>query len=113
VATRPSYLVPAWSNSSWTLYRVAYARPLASPATVVRVDDRAVVIDVGAVTTFHLAIRWSPYLVVTDAAGQRQGCLGPAGGWTVVRVPAPGRYIVTPDFDGNLRHGAPDCGLQR
>jgi hypothetical protein len=113
VATRPSYLVPAWSNSSWTLYRVAYARPLASPATVVRVDDRAVVIDVGAVTTFDLAIRWSPYLVVTDAAGQRQGCLGPAGGWTVVRVPAPGRYIVTPDFDGNLRHGAPGCGPQR
>jgi len=110
VATRPGYLVKIWSDSSWTLYRVAQARPLASPATVVRVDDRAVVIDVGEVTTVHVAIRWSPYLVVTDAAGRRQGCVAKAGDWTQVRVPAAGRYTVTADFAGNLRHGPPGCG---
>jgi hypothetical protein len=110
VATRPAYLVTIWSTRDWTLYRVVHARPLARPATVVRVDDRAVVINVGAVTTVHLAIRWSPYLVVTDPAGGRQGCVDSAGGWTYVRVPAPGRYTVTADFDGNLRHGQPRCG---
>jgi hypothetical protein len=112
VAARPGYLAQIWSNSSWTLYRVDRARSLASPATVVRVDDRRVVLDVGTVTTVRLAIRWSPYLAVTDVAGRRQGCLGPAGGWTKVRVPAPGRYVVTADFDGNLRHGQPGCGAR-
>jgi len=110
VATRPDYLLPIWSNRDWTLYRVVHAPALARPATVVRVDDRAVVIDVGAVTTVHLAVRWSPYLVVTDRAGRRRGCVGIAGGWSYVRVPAPGRYTVTADFDGNLRHGQPRCG---
>jgi hypothetical protein len=110
VATRPDYLMPIWSNSDWSLFRVVRARPLASPASVVRVDDKAVVLDVGDVTTVHLAIRWSPYLAVTDAAGRRQGCVGSAGRWTYVRVPAPGRYTVTADFDGNLRHGQPGCG---
>lgn len=112
VAAQPNYLVTIWSNRNWTLFRVVHARPLARPATVVRVDDRAVVIDVGEVTTVHLAIRWSPYLVVTDAAGKRQGCVGSAAGWTYVRVPGPGRFTVTADFDGNLRHGPPGCGLR-
>jgi hypothetical protein len=112
VATRPDYLVAMWSNHDWTLYRVVQARQLARPATVVHVDDRAVVIKVGAVTTVHLAIRWSPYLVVTDGSGRRRGCIGSAGGWTYVRVPAPGRYTVTADFDGSLWHGQPRCGRQ-
>jgi hypothetical protein len=111
VATRPGYLATIWSNRDWTLYRVAHARPLARPATVVQVDDRAVVINVGTVTTVHLAIRWSPYLVVTDASGRRRGCVGISAGWTYLRVPAPGRYTLTADFDGNLRHGQPRCDV--
>jgi hypothetical protein len=109
VATRPEYLVKIWSSESWTLFRVADALPLARPATVQRVDDRAVVIKVGSVKEVQLAIRWSPYLVVTDEAGVRQGCVGNARDWAYVRVPAPGVYTVTADFDGNLRHGPPGC----
>jgi hypothetical protein len=112
VATRPDYLVPIWSNSDWTLFRVAHARSLARPATVVRVDDSAVVIDVGEVTAVQLAVRWSRYLVVTDAAGVLRGCVGRAGGWTYIQVPAAGRYTVTSSFGENLRHGPPDCVLR-
>jgi hypothetical protein len=110
VAGQPDYLEMVWSNKNWSLFRVAHARPLASPARVVQVDDKRVVIDVGAATTVHLAIRWSPYLIVTDAVGRREGCIGNAERWTVVEVQAPGRYIVTADFDGTLRHGSPGCG---
>ena len=69
VARHPAYLDEIWSNEDWRLYRVRDAGPLAWPATVVAIDDRTVTVDVGAVTTVNLALRWSPYLVVTDGSG--------------------------------------------
>jgi hypothetical protein len=109
VASHPAYLTKVWANRSWTLYRVVDARPLASRATVVQLDDRAITLEVGAATRVDVAVRWSRYLVVTDGRGTRRGCVGSRAGWTFIRVPAPGRYVLTADFDGSFRHGQQGC----
>jgi hypothetical protein len=109
VAKHPAYLTRVWTSRSWTLFRVVDARPLASPATVVQLDDRAITLEVGAETRVDVAVRWSRYLVVTDGRGTRRGCVGSSGGWTYLRVPAHGRYLLTADFDGSLRHGPQVC----
>jgi hypothetical protein len=98
-----------WSSRSWSLYRVVDARPLASPATVVQLDDRAITLEVAAATRVDVAVRWSRYLVVTDGHGARRGCVGRRGSWTYVRAPVPGRYVLTADFDGSFRHGPQAC----
>ncbi|MGZ4609888.1 MAG: hypothetical protein ACXV2H_06495, partial [Actinomycetes bacterium] len=72
IARHPTYLRPIWSSGTWTLYRVVDAAPLATPATVLRVDDRVLTLGVVA-PVVHLAVRWSPYLVVTDRSGSLVG----------------------------------------
>ena len=109
VASHPAYLTRVWASRSWSLYRVVDARPLASPATVVQLDDRAITLEVGAATRVDVAVRWSRYLIVTGRRGTRSGCVGSRAGWTYLTVPAPGRYVLTADFDGSLRHGQQGC----
>jgi hypothetical protein len=109
VARHPAYLTQIWSSSTWRLYRVVGSSPLARTATVVAVDDRAITLDIGKVTTVELAVRWSPYLVVTDVHGARSGCIDNRAGWTYLSVAKPGRYIVTADFGGGIRQGPPTC----
>jgi hypothetical protein len=60
-----------------------------------------------------VAVRWSRYLVVTDERGARRGCVGSTAGWTYLTVPAPGRYVLTADFDGSFRHGPQACPAGR
>jgi hypothetical protein len=109
IATRPSYLRPIWSNRDWTLYRVVNARPLADGATVLQMDDRGLTLAVHSLTVL-LAVRWSPYLVVTDPAGRAVlGCVSQRVGWVEVTVPTPGTYRVVADFDGRLRGDQAGC----
>jgi hypothetical protein len=103
------YLTEIWSNQDWTLYRVVNAPGLASPASVLEIDDRGLTIAARA-TTVDLAVRWSRYLVVTSASGEPvAGCVGERNGWTFIRVPAPGPYRVVADFDGKLRGNHSGC----
>ena len=97
------YLEPIWTNRDWTLFRVRAARPLAEGATVRAVDDEAVVISAERGGPVRLAVRWSPYLVVTDALGHRAGEVrGDGDGMTVVELERGGTFRVTADFDGSL-----------
>jgi len=110
VATGPSYLQPVWSNDDWTLYRVRGAAPLARPGTILEIDDRGLTLAAKA-STVQIAVRWSPYLVVTDRQGRLiNGCVGERAGWTFIQVPARGVYRVVADFDGQLRRQQPGCG---
>ncbi|MEP6760189.1 MAG: hypothetical protein ABJA93_02345 [Sporichthyaceae bacterium] len=103
VSTGLPYLKAIWSNDDWTLYRVENAASLASPGSVLEIDDRGLTIAAQA-TTVNLAVRWSRYLVVTSASGELvAGCVGERDGWTFVRVPTPGPYRIVADFDGRLR----------
>ena len=109
VATGPPYLRAIWSNEDWTLYRVVNAPPLARPAAVLEIDDRGLTLAARA-RTVHLAVRWSPYLVVTHRSGRLvTGCVGRRDGWTFIRIPTPGTYRVVADFDGQLRRNQPPC----
>jgi hypothetical protein len=112
VASHPAYLQEIWHSATWRLYRVTDAPPLARPGRVVAVDDRAITLDIGPVTTVRLAVRWSPYLVVEDRTGQRRGCVGRNGRWTSLQVAAPGRYVVSADFDGSIRQGPQSCPVR-
>jgi hypothetical protein len=110
VSTGLPYLEVIWSNADWTLYRVLSAPGLATPGTVLEIDDRGLTIAAHA-TTVRLALRWSPYLVVTTAYGRRvAGCVGERDGWTFINVPVRGTYRVVADFDGQLRGGQSHCG---
>jgi hypothetical protein len=98
-----AYLQPVWASRDWTLYRVLDPAPLVTGATVLAVDDEAVVVSVARAGRVHLAVRWSPYLVVTDEAGGPDGVVArDAGGQTVATLDRPGTYRVTADFDGTL-----------
>ena len=109
VATEPPYLRTIWSNKDWTLYRVEGSAPLAHPATVLDIDDRGLTLEARD-RTVQIAVRWSPYLVVTDASGRLvRGCVGQRAGWTFIRVPDPGVYRVVADFDGQLRRNQRGC----
>ena len=109
VSTGLPYLQAIWSNADWTLYRVLDAPGLATPGTVLEIDDRGLTIAARA-TTVRLALRWSPYLVVTTASGRPvAGCVGERDGWTFIHVPAPGTYRVVADFDGQLRRSQSPC----
>jgi hypothetical protein len=103
------YLRVIWSNQDWTLYRVVNAAALARPADVLEIDDRGLTLLTRA-RMVSLAVRWSPYLVVTDASGRSvAGCVGQREGWTFIEVPSPGTYRVVVDFDGQLRRSQPSC----
>jgi hypothetical protein len=110
VSTGLPYLQEIWSNADWMLYRVRNAPGLATPGSVLEIDDRGLTIAARA-PTVRLALRWSPYLVLTTASGAPVvGCVGKRDGWTFINVPAPGTYRVVADFDGQLRRSQSGCG---
>ena len=109
IATQPRYLLRVWSNDAWTLYRVRDATSLVESATVLQLDDRGVTFKVRDTHTIRLAVRWSPYLVITPRSGGAVRCLDQVDGWVRFRPERPGTYRLTADFDGNLRHAAQLC----
>ena len=110
VATGLPYLQAIWSNEDWTLYRVVNAprsgaARLPSWRSTTGPDARR---HVRARCAWR--VRWSPYLVVTDASGRPvDGCVGERDGWTFINVPSPGTYRVVADFDGQLRRSQAGC----
>lgn len=90
------YLRPVWSNEDWRLYRVVPARPLASGATIVSIDQSGLTFRAPQAGWVTLQMRWSPYLHVSGSPG---ACLMRRGAWTSVHVPAPGDYTMFASLD--------------
>jgi hypothetical protein len=85
------YLTPIWSDPHWRLYAVAGPQPIvAPPATLVTQDAASVTFDVPAAGDVVVRVRHSRWLTVSGGASAEA-----TGEWTVVRVPAAGRYTLT------------------
>ncbi|WP_412747242.1 hypothetical protein [Krasilnikovia sp. MM14-A1004] len=84
------YLKPVWSDAHWRLYAVDGPVPLvAAPARLVAHTAAAVTFDAPAAGEVRLRVRHSRWLHADHGASVAKD-----GDWTVVRVPAPGRYTV-------------------
>jgi len=87
VARGLPYLRLAWRGAHWRLYEVADPAPLADPpASVLHVGTDDLTLAVPRLAILRLRVRWTPYWTVV--AGN--ACVEPDGGWTRLRVRAPG-----------------------
>jgi hypothetical protein len=87
VAGGPSWLVPVWKDSGWTVYRVSDAVPLVSaPASVVRTSAADLVVRMPAAGSVTVRIAYSPWLRAQGA------CVRRSGDWTRLTVPSGGVY---------------------
>ncbi len=84
------YLAQVWAGGHWRLYAVADPTPIvAAPATLVGQDAAHLTLAAPAAGDVPVRVRWTRWLTVTGGAEARRD-----GDWTVLRVPAPGRYTV-------------------
>jgi hypothetical protein len=101
------YLVDAGRHGAWQLFRVRDPAPLvrSGPARVVAGDDTGVTLQATGPGEVRVAVRWTPYAVVTPG-----GCARDDDGWTAVRLPAPGTYRLSAAFRPlaavTARHGS-------
>ena len=85
------YLTPVWSDADWRLYAVADPVPVVSaPATLVSQTAAALTVDSPVAGDVSVRVRFSRWLTTTGGAQVRRD-----GDWTVLRVPAPGRFTLT------------------
>ena len=85
------YLSEIWRDAHWRLYSVADPQPIvAPPATLVEQDAAALTFDVGASLDVVVKVRYHRWLTASGGA-----VVEPTGDWTLIRVPAPGRYTLT------------------
>jgi hypothetical protein len=102
------YLREVWHDAHWRVFAVAGARPLgAGAARVTALGPERVGLDAGRAGVVDLRVHFTPYWRI--AAGR--GCVGEGpGGWTRVRVDAPGAVAIAPSFAlGRVRATAPRC----
>ncbi|UWZ49658.1 hypothetical protein Dmats_20780 [Dactylosporangium matsuzakiense] len=87
------YLTPVWSGAHWRLYAVVNPRPIVGPPAAL-VDSTAATLtfDAPAAGAVPIRVRHHRRLRATGGAA-----VLPDGDWTVVRVPAPGRYTLVSD----------------
>jgi hypothetical protein len=91
IAAGQPYLRLVWSDPRWRLYAVADPQPIvARPATLVSQTAAAVTFDAPAAGDVTVRVRHYRWLRATGGAS-----VAACGDWTVVRVPAPGRYTLT------------------
>ncbi|BCB78994.1 hypothetical protein GCM10022251_42980 [Phytohabitans flavus] len=87
----PRLLPQVWSGGHWRLYAVPDPTPLvAAPATLVANDAAALTFDAPAAGDVLVRVRHSRWLTIDGGA-----VLAGDGGWTLARVPGPGRYTIT------------------
>jgi hypothetical protein len=82
IASRPSYLRPAWASTHWRVFEVVGAHPLAAPPAVVSaISPQAITLAFSRPGVTVVRVRYSRYWAL--AVGH--GCVARApGGWTVV-----------------------------
>ena len=91
VASGLPYLRQVWAGEHWRLYVVLDAEPIvAPPAMLVEQDGASLTFDAPVAGDVMVRVRHYRWLSVRPAA-----VVEPAGVWTRVRVPAPGRYRIT------------------
>jgi hypothetical protein len=82
------YLTEVWRDAHWRLYAVADPQPIvAAPATLSDYTAASLTIDAPAPGDIAVRVRYYRWLRASGGAKVRK-----AGVWTVVHVPAPGRY---------------------
>jgi hypothetical protein len=85
------YLTQIWSNAHWRLYRVADPEPIVpAPAMLVAQSATSVTFDAPAAGDVTIRVHHYRWLKVDHDA-----VVAASGAWTLVRVPAPGRYTLT------------------
>jgi hypothetical protein len=91
IAAGLPYLTPVWNDGHWRLYAVADAQPIVpAPAAMAGQNAGSITFDVPAATDLTVRVHYYRWLKVSGGAKVRA-----AGEWTVVHVPAPGRYTLT------------------
>jgi hypothetical protein len=104
----PPYLRPVWHDAHWRVFEVARAQPLATGAArATAMGTQSVSLRASRPGMVDLRVRFMPYWRV--AAGR--GCVSRgAGGWTRVRVDAPGVVVLRARFAlGRVRATSPRC----
>jgi hypothetical protein len=85
------YLTPIWSDTHWRLFAVADPQPIvAPPATLTAQTAASITVDATAATDIVVRVRYHRWLRASGGA-----VLEPTGNWTLLRTPAPGRYVLT------------------
>jgi hypothetical protein len=91
IAAGQPYLSQVWSNANWRLYAVDQPEPIvAPPATLVSQTASSLTFDATAAGDVTIRVRHYRWLTASDGAK-----VEPFGNWTLIRVPAPGRYTLT------------------
>jgi hypothetical protein len=99
-----------WRNRHWRLYRLAGARPLATPplrVTAIGLDTVTLTAPVPVPARGVVRVRWTPYWKLVSG----RGCVGRApGGWTAVTLDAGGTARLAVRFAiGRIRATGPRC----
>jgi hypothetical protein len=83
-------------SAHWRIYRVLGATPLVSgPGRLLRLGHDSFALQATAAGVLVVRVRFTRYWTLTEG----HGCVGRApGGWTLVRVSAPGRILVSARF---------------
>jgi hypothetical protein len=100
-------LQAVWRTANWQLWRVLGSRGLAgTPASVVSLSPKAVVVRFSTAGASVIKIRWAPTWSLASAPG-RKACIEPApGGWTELRAAHAGHFRLVVSVFG-ADHG--DC----
>jgi len=92
------YLTEVSSDHRWTLYQVRFPTPIVpKPQTLVSADQAALTIKVPCACSFSIRVRYSNFLGLANKDGKKKkGTVSDDGsGWTVLRTPAPGTYVLS------------------
>ncbi|GGK87947.1 hypothetical protein GCM10012284_22510 [Mangrovihabitans endophyticus] len=85
------YLTEIWSGAHWRLYSVRDVQPIvAPPASLVAQDAASLTLNAPDAADIVVRVRYYPWLRADGGALVEQ-----SGRWTLLRVPAPGRYTLS------------------
>jgi hypothetical protein len=103
------YLREVWHDPHWRVFAVDGARPLATGAArVTALGGESVRLAASRTGDVDLRVRFTPYWRIVEG----RGCVGEGaeGGWTRVRVDAPGTVVLRAQFAlDRVRARSPRC----
>ena len=97
VSSQPSFLTPIWQGKHWKLFRVENPAQIADGvASVISQTPVGLVLNVVGPGEAFLRLRWSSGLQIRGV----EGCLRPAGQWTIARFAGGGIATVAGSWNG-------------